>query len=88
VFIDYVMINNDKYTFGTQTIGGQTFSKLTVDAAALGTGFPSRCFNQMQMDTAAGSTSSPVTIGEYVDHYNQTCGTGATVTGSAAYTIH
>jgi hypothetical protein len=95
VYIDYLAIDGDKYTFGTGTTLDQngntiTVSLLHVPAANLPSGFPSRCFDQFQPDGrgTGASPSNPVTYGFYYDNVGMSCGGGtANSTGSAAYTI-
>jgi hypothetical protein len=95
VYIDYLAINGDVYTFGTQTVtdgsgNNVTVSSLSVPGAVLPSGYPSRCFNQLQIDTAGtgASVSNPITYGLYYDQVNMSCGGGVSnANGTAAYTI-
>lgn len=91
VFIDYLIVNNVKFDFhsiyGEQTVGGVAgYSALTVPAYDYTYGID-RVFDQKQIDVASGigSTSSPVQVGEFIDHDNVTASFG--VAGSASYVV-
>lgn len=65
--------------YGTQTLSdGTAVSTLQVTAPTLPSGYPDRVFDQKQIDVAPGigSTSSPVTVGEFVDQDNVTASYG------------
>lgn len=65
--------------YGTKTLSdGTVVSLLSVPGSSLPSTYPDRVFDQKQIDVApgVGSTSNPVTQGEFVDQDNVTAGYG------------
>jgi hypothetical protein len=90
-FIDYLIVNNNKYDFhsiyGTQTVGGVAgYSALTIPAYTY-TYAVDRVFDQKQIDVKSGigSVSSPQQVGEFIDRDNVTASYG--VLGSQTYVV-